>query len=179
MSGAGSLYYLAYGSNLHPLRLRERVPSAKLLGILQAPGWRVQFRKRGQDRSAKCDLVRAGAGDSAYAALYTLDARDKPRLDVAEGVGRGYDETTLEVTLAGRNFTPFAYLAAATHVDPMLRPFHWYLQLVIAGARYHRLPAAYVAALAAVPAVADPDGERALQHEQLLGRIEAHGLARE
>lgn len=178
-AGSHRLHYLAYGSNLHPLRLRERVPSAELLGIVQVPGWMVKFRKRGQDRSAKCDLVRTYAGDLAYAALYTLQAGDKPRLDAAEGAGRGYDESTLEVTLAGRVFTPFVYLAAATHVDPMLQPFHWYRQLVIAGARYHRMPAAHVAALAAVPAVRDPDAARALQHEQLLGRIEALGLARE
>lgn len=178
-AGSRRLHYLAYGSNLHPLRLRERVPSAELLGIVQLPGWMVRFRKRGQDRSAKCDLVRVDAGASAYAALYTLEPRDKPRLDAAEGAGRGYDESRLEVVLAGRSLTPFVYLAAATHVDPMLQPFQWYRQLVIAGARYHRLPAAHVAALAAVPAVPDPDAARALQHEQLLGRIEAHGLARE
>lgn len=177
MTPALRFHYLAYGSNLHPLRLRERVPSAELLGIVELPGWIVRFRKRGQDGSAKCDLVQADAGNAAYAALFTLEAGDKPLLDAAEG--RGYDESMLEVTLAGRRFAPFVYLAAASHIDPMLQPFHWYRELVIAGARYHGLPPAYVDQLAAVPVIADPNADRALQHERLLARMKARDSARE
>lgn len=173
------LYYLAYGSNLHPLRLRERVPSATLLGLVRVPGRSLRFHKRGQDQSAKCDLVPATAGASAFGALYALKASDKPRLDAAEGAGRGYDEATLEVALAGAAFAPFVYLAAPTHVEPTLRPFHWYKRLVIAGARHHRLPPEYLAFLEAVPSVPDPDADRVRRHEVLLGRMTAGHAAEE
>lgn len=167
------LHYLAYGSNLHPLRLRERVPSAALLGLVRVPGRTLRFHKRGQDQSAKCDLVPTAKGVPAFAALYTLAARDKPRLDAAEGAGRGYDEAILEVTLSGAAFGPFVYLAAPTHVEPTLRPFHWYKRLVIAGARHHRLPPEYLSLLEAVPSVPDPDADRARRHEGLLARMTA------
>jgi hypothetical protein len=54
------LHYLAYGSNLHPIRLRQRVNSARLIATLSLPGYRVLFNKRGQDLSAKCNLVATG-----------------------------------------------------------------------------------------------------------------------
>jgi hypothetical protein len=34
-----TVLYAAYGSNLHPLRLAARAPSAALLGTCALPGW--------------------------------------------------------------------------------------------------------------------------------------------
>jgi len=35
------ILYLAYGSNLHPLRLRQRVPSCRRLGPVSLPGYKL------------------------------------------------------------------------------------------------------------------------------------------
>ena len=75
------LYYLAYGSNLHPVRLSERVPSAELLGVVELREYRLVFQKRGWDGSSKCTLVRTGETSvGAYGAMYAIDAIHKSRL---------------------------------------------------------------------------------------------------
>ena len=48
------IHYLAYGSNLHPLRLTLRVPSARVIGVVEMPGYMLEFHKRSIDGSGKC-----------------------------------------------------------------------------------------------------------------------------
>ena len=54
--------------------------------------------------------------------------------------------------------TAFTY--CATLVDPDLKPFDWYREHVLRGACEHGLPAAYVAAIAAVESIEDPNLQR-------------------
>lgn len=39
-----SVYCIAYDSNLHPIRMEERVPSARALGIVELPGLTLLIR---------------------------------------------------------------------------------------------------------------------------------------
>ncbi len=165
------VHYLAYGSNLHPLRLLQRVRSVKLLGIVRLPERTVIFHKRSVDHSAKCDLVEESALVSAYGALYTFLASERAALDAAEGFGAGYSESYLEVSLQGRSYEPFFYTASSTHIDPDLRPYHWYKALVLAGARYHHFPSVYINKLAAVESISDPDPLRAKKNQALLAQM--------
>ncbi|MFZ0549683.1 MAG: hypothetical protein WAM21_02625, partial [Steroidobacteraceae bacterium] len=55
-----------------------------------------------------------------------------------------------------------------TSVDLNVRPYDWYQELVIAGAREHRLPAEYIQLLEGVPTIKDPDESRAARERQLL-----------
>ena len=167
-----TLHYLAYGSNLHPLRLMERAPSARVVGVVTLPGRSVKFHKRSNtDQSAKCDLVALpGAGES-FAVLYELSAAHKPSLDAIEGLGHGYMEARTGIELHGVSYRPFLYLAESSHIAPSLRPFHWYKAMVVAGARYHGFPDGYIAALDAVESADDPDPRRAAIHEALLARM--------
>ena len=48
----------------------------------------------------------------------------------------------------------------ATQIDRSLRPFDWYLGLVLDGAIEHGLPARYVAGIEAVTADIDPNADR-------------------
>jgi gamma-glutamylcyclotransferase len=165
------LFYLAYGSNLHPLRLMERVPSARVTGVVGIPGRSIAFHKRGADGSGKCDLVEDASPAHSHGVLYEFSSRHKAALDAVEGSGRGYDEFTIRVTLAGVVHHPYTYIAGASHIDDALRPFDWYKALVLAGARYHGFPEAYVSSLEAAPSVPDADHARAQRMEALLGRI--------
>src|SRR5690554_3667147 len=169
-----NLLYLAYGSNLHPLRLRARVPSARLVGVVPLPGRAVRFHKRSDvDGSAKCDLVASDPSDTAYGALYEIAAGDKPGLDAAEGLWSGYAETVLPIRHQGRAIAPFVYLAQRSHVEPSLHLYHWYKALVLAGARYHGLPDHYIAELDRTASISDPDPSRAALNERLLAQIAA------
>lgn len=165
--------YFAYGSNLHPLRLSERVPSSRLLATGALPGHRLAFHKRGRDGSAKCDCMPTGcAEDRVLGAVFEFHPRERGVLDACEGAG--YVARTVALTVGSGRMAVYLYQATPEAIDPRLRPFDWYKALVLAGARYHRLAPEYVAALAQVPAQADPDPHRAEPHQALLSRIAGH-----
>ena len=169
-----TLHYLAFGSNLHPLRLGERVPSARLVGRVELAGYRLVFHKRGQDGSGKGNLVRTEDGrGTAVAALFEIDAAERPALDAAEGPG--YRTEAIRVAWGDRTMEAFIYLGETSHVDPGLRPFRWYRDLVWHGARYHEASDAYLAQIAAVATIEDPDPERRARNEALVERIRATG----
>lgn len=169
---SAELLYFAYGSNLHPTRLVERVPSACLVEPARLPGHDLRFHKRGGDGSAKCDASWTGReGDVVLGAVYRLTAHERPLLDGFEGEGRGYDRREVVVEGARRRLAVFTYLAARDAIDASLRPFDWYRGLVLAGATRLAFPAAYVARVAAVEVVADPDAARASEHARLLARL--------
>jgi len=159
------IHYLAYGSNMHPLRLRERVPSARAVATVVLPGWDLRFHKVGQDGSAKCDIVAAAPGEVVHAVVYALRQAEREALDLAEGLGRGYDEDRL---VLNGGLEVFCYRAAPDHIDPALRPFRWYRDYVCSGARYHGLPAAYVERLEAVAVIDDHQVSRSRRHEAVL-----------
>jgi hypothetical protein len=161
MAGMGRLQYLAYGSNLHPRRLRARVPSAVSLGVIKIDGWQLAFEKRGLDGSAKCTLrpytgtdpLSCGRG-VAYGVVYRIHAEQRSLLDSAEDLGRSYLEHRLQTNDFGE---VFFYRAAEGFVDPHLKPFDWYHALVLAGAQHHHLPRDYIDRIARISVVADPD----------------------
>lgn len=85
-----TVHYLAYGCNLHPLRLAARVPSARALDVIEMPGALLAFHKRSSDGSGKCLLyTEQGERHKTYGVLYEFDARDKGSLDLLEGKVRG------------------------------------------------------------------------------------------
>lgn len=165
--------YFAYGSNLHPVRLQERVPSARTIGVVELPGYRLAFHKRGADGSGKCLLYRgAGRGHRVLGVLFEFEAYQKIVLDRVEG--DGYAAHPVQCRINGVTYEAYTYLAQATQVDPSRVPYHWYKDLVLAGARYHRFPEDYVAAIQAVPSRQDANIRRAACHEALLVRINEH-----
>jgi len=170
------LHYFAYGSNLHPIRLTERTPSARLLGVTTLTHHRLVFHKRSHDGSGKCDLLKTGAvSDVVHGALYALDPAHKYALDRYEGKGLGYVEGRIRVQQGGREYSCFTYLAHPSHIVEGIRPYHWYKQLVVLGARYLAFPGSYVSAIEAVASMEDPDESRRLERAVLIKQIERFG----
>lgn len=164
-----TLYYFAYGSNLHPERLRERVPSSRALAVAELDGHLLRFHKRGRDGSGKCSILPSGRPqDRVFGVVYRMAAAERILLDRAEGLGAGYRRIELIVRVDGMPRPVFSYRAQDEYIDEALLPFTWYRRLVLAGARHHGLPAAYVAAIEAIAARPDPDRERHARHERLL-----------
>jgi hypothetical protein len=154
----GWLDYFAYGSNMSRRRLAARVPSIQWGGCASLIDHRLVFHKVGRDGSGKCDVL-PHAGERVYGVLYRLPAVDRPRLDRHEDLGRGYALHWVVVEREGRPpIRAFTY-RALIH-DPQLRPYPWYLQHVLEGARENRLPPAYIEQIAASGVVEDPDAAR-------------------
>jgi gamma-glutamylcyclotransferase (GGCT)/AIG2-like uncharacterized protein YtfP len=155
------LHYFAYGSNLHPARMRLRVPSARQLGCAVLTGHVLRFHKQSiKDGSAKCDAHYTGRSqDRVYGAVYSLAPEEKAALDTIEGPG--YEIAERVVIHDGNHQAVFLYRARPEAIAADLQPYDWYHALVVAGARHHGLPPTYVDSLAAVPTRNDPDTHRA------------------
>jgi gamma-glutamylcyclotransferase (GGCT)/AIG2-like uncharacterized protein YtfP len=167
-----TVFYLAYGSNLHPLRLATRVPSARVIGVVEMSGYRLAFHKRSKDTSGKCLIyTEQDQHHKVYGVLYEFDVREKAALDTVEGKGSGYCEQLMQVPLNGETYTPYVYIAQSTHIDSNLVPYHWYKDLVLSGARYHGFPAEYIASIGATPSKPDLNVNRKQENESLLGQM--------
>lgn len=155
-----TLLYFAYGSNLSTPRLLARVSSARIVTRAQLVRHTLEFHKQGRDGSAKCDAYATErAEDVVHGAVFRLPTADKAILDVHEGLGNGYEQKW--VTLLTPNGTTLEALTYyASVIDPALRPFDWYRQHVLFGAREQGLPAEYIAGIEAVAAITDPNPAR-------------------
>lgn len=164
------LYYFAYGSNLHPLRLAARIASARLFGTTSIPGYRLLFHKRGADGSAKCNLYHTAAElDHVYGAIYTIDPADKCTLDQIEG--KGYCNQIIYLTYQGQHYKCFTYIAEPHYIDNSLQPYHWYKELVILGARFLDIPQTYISEFEKLTSIDDPDQKRRDTHVSLIKKI--------
>lgn len=149
--------YAAYGSNLHPLRLRARTPSATLLGTSVIGDRALRFHKRGVDGSGKCNVVPTDG--EVHVGIYEIAAEEKPQLDAVEGAG--YRAQTIDVAGFGECFI---YVANDSHIDDALSPYSWYRALVLMGCEYLAFPKSYVDRVSSIEAHRDPDFERHTKH---------------
>jgi gamma-glutamylcyclotransferase (GGCT)/AIG2-like uncharacterized protein YtfP len=163
------IHYFAYGSNLHPLRLKQRIPSAQLVGTTTLAGYELSFAKRGQDTSGKGHIKPAKHHGLIHGAVFEIAAQHKATLDTFEGPGYGQTSFELEVNRIG--YTCFAYIGQISHLDESLRPFHWYKSLIVLGAEFHCFPDHYIQDIQQTPSIEDPDLHRRRQHERLITRI--------
>jgi gamma-glutamylcyclotransferase len=167
------IHYFAYGSNMLTERLRGRCGSAKVRDVARANDWALNFSKRSQDGSGKATISKA-TGSQVFGVVFDLDERELPELDRYEG--KGYDRRDDFPVLNAGSQEPVSvvtYIASPAYINISLKPFDWYLNLVVAGALQHALPPEYVVALEATPWRADPKPERQLRREAmaLLGNI--------
>lgn len=151
--------YFAYGSNLCLRRLRDRAPSARPEGRATLPGYRLCWHKRSADGSGKCS-VSASENAIVHGVLFSMPAEEKVRLDAVEGLGNGYADVEVAVESKEGRVLASTYVATEEHVDESLKPYSWYRDLVIAGARTFGLPGDYIESLRQVSAIEDPRTER-------------------
>ncbi len=148
------MLYFAYGSNLSASRLRSRVPGAEFVGVACLWGHEFRFHKRGRDGTAKADAFRSGPEAQVWGALAMMAASDLARLDEFEP---GYQRTELPVEAKSGTERAWVYRAEPTAIGAGLRPYRWYLDLVVHGGRAHGLPSDYLDAVERTPAI-EEDG---------------------
>lgn len=166
--------YLAYGSNLCTARLHARIPSARLLTTACLRGFKLCFHKVNQDGSGKCDIIPSSHENACvHGVIFQITANDKTVLDQIEGLGAGYEISSITVIGPdGQSVETFAYTATVT--DPELKPYSWYLDFVLAGAREHRFPCDYITALKAIETIKDTNLERVRQNREILNSASAN-----
>ncbi len=138
-------------------RLVDRVPSAKAVLVARLERHRLKFHKSSKDRSGKCDIeLTNDETDVVYGVVFQILVSDKTALDKKEGLGHGYKEKSVSVVgQNGESVNAVTYYA--TNIDSSLKPYHWYKEHVVRGAKEHNLPAVYIKSIEAVASVPDPD----------------------
>lgn len=156
------VFYFAYGSNLCVHRLGRRAPGVVTLGVASLEGFDLRWHKRGADGSGKCSIVRSSSRSATvHGALFLIPRASMRRLDRVEGLGAGYERATVRARAASGTVGARTYIASPTHVDDSLRPFDWYRDLVVSGARALSLPPQYVEELRRIETWMDKDRKRA------------------
>ncbi len=153
-------------------RLRQRVPGARVIGCYFLDGYDLRFHKAGQDSSAKCDLFYTGSDDRIYGVVFDIPRSEKPALDRAEGLGVGYAEKVVTLqNQRGDRVSALTYFAL--QIDPLLKPYDWYVNHVLVGAREAGLPSEYTDRIGQVETVPDADIDRDARERAL--HIRAQG----
>ncbi len=127
----------AFGSNMDLAQMRERCPASKPLSAALLRGWRFRITRHGYA------TVVPEAGAAVHGLLWDLTAQDEARLDAYEGTAEGlYSKIRLAAELpTGGSVNAMVYtMNDAEPGDPM----PGYLEDVIAAAKGHHFPQAYL-----------------------------------
>ena len=162
--------YFGYGSNMLTKKLQspKRCPSAVPIGICKIKKHSLKFHKVSHanqngipDVSGKGDMIPSESEtDEVYGVLFKILEREEKKLDKAEGYpDYGYDKKKIDViTTKGEKYRSVMYFA--TDKDPKKKPYHWYKEQVVQGAKEHGLPEDYIKKIKAVESIPDQDQER-------------------
>lgn len=152
------MLYFAYGSNMNWEQMRARCPSARFVGIAVLTGHKLAFTRKSLRRGCGvADAVRE-EHKMIWGVVYKVDDPEVAKLDLSEGYRPGREKNSYWrreclVLLDGdeqRRLTVFSYFGEPQPNPPP--PNSEYKELIVTGARYWRLPNAYIAALEAIEA---------------------------
>jgi len=119
--------YFAYGSNMLTTRMRERCESATI-----------------NDKSGKATLKAAESSSTVMGVVFEIAENEANALHEAEGPGYACKHDFTVICLrTGAPISTRTYLAV-DH-DHTLKPYDWYLALVLAGIDEHKLGEDYAA----------------------------------
>lgn len=154
------MLYFSFGSNMSEKRLLQRIDATKI-GVAILKKYKLCFHKYGEsDNSAKCDIIETNnKSNFVLGVAYQIDKSQKPILDDIEGLGHGYEIKEVSVLLNGKFQDVFTYYA--TQIDSSLKPYHWYKQHVLQGARENEFPQEYIESIENVTSIKDKNKERA------------------
>ena len=147
--------YFAYGSNMLTLRLKKRCLNPIKVRYAYAADKVIEFSKLSKDCSGKATL-RLKTGHRTPGVLFEIPKSDLKKLDRHEGAGKGYirwDNFPVRLTESEEIVYTVTYLAACPNSD--LKPYDWYLALIIAGVCEHKLDDYYLQDLKRVSYLTD------------------------
>lgn len=143
--------YFAYGSNMDPMQIRRRCPSARFVSVARLDNYHLAFTRRSPRRRCGVADVVADHGSEVWGVVYRITAsRDMLALDSAEGFrkdrkrGNSYSRRLKRIEFNGsRAMAQYVhiYLAHAQPYPP--RPSANYIGHLRRGAEHWGLPGDY------------------------------------
>ncbi len=143
--------YFAYGSNMASSQMAARCPGATLLGVARLPDYRLAFDAWSDRRGGLVADALPAPGRDLWGVLWDVNDAHAAALDRYEGVARGqYRRENVSVqTATGEPVEAFAYIICDPGEEGPTT--EGYRDILLEGAREHRLPPACVKAIEAVP----------------------------
>jgi hypothetical protein len=126
--------------------------------MAKLPRHRLSFNKPGGDGSGKCGIERVDSEQYVLGVLYEMDVEEKPALDHIEGVGHGYVDQTVRVSIENSMVNAFTYYPS--RLDCVVLPFDWYKAFVLHGALQNNFPDHYIELIESVECQVDHDMDR-------------------
>lgn len=160
----------AYGSNMNLNRLTQRVPSAVKVCNVFLPKYKLVCNKVSKDGSAKANIIKTdNLAELVWGVLFSIDKNEKPLLDKAEGLGKGYNEDTWTFFDETNNsYVAQVYIADSKTIDNNLLPYDWYKEFMVSGATLNNLPAEYISKLQSITCIRDHDEKRRTENYAIL-----------
>ena len=125
-------FYFAYGSNMNPDRIRERIPGARLVGKATIKGWKLAER-------LYADIERS-KGSRVEGVLYLVNETERFRLDSYEGYPHIYGGVQVDAWLDAKHKV-YAFTYAMTEATKKEREGKEYPRgyrlICSAGAHWH------------------------------------------
>jgi len=154
------MLYFAFGSNLNPAQMAERCPGHTVVGLAVLRDHRLAFPLTSTGWGGGVAGVQVAHGSSVWGVVYDLTDEHVAALDRYEGfVGPGdqhnvyeREKVWVDLTRADDGSIPRRvrgeyYVPRVTNPNP---PSRRYLDAILEGARFHKLPDEYVATLARI-----------------------------
>lgn len=172
-------YYFAYGSNLHPIRLEDRLGPAEYYSAGELQAAELLFNKSARDGSGKGNIRMVDdISQRVYGAVYSISKTQERLLDKFEALGSGYRKIYQEVVVeSGSQLTCFSYQAMPEYTDDAAVPYDWYKHLVLLGAEYQGFPQEYIKELKNTKSVPDKNRKRATQNELLVEKMKGMSIS--
>lgn len=149
------MLYFAYGSNLNPQQMDERCPGFHVHARGSVEGYKLTFPRYCIGWAGGVASIEPEAGQTVWGVLYEVTQDHIDALDGFEAIDKGeYTRDSIEVLLdTGQSVTAITYFANPEPEGPM-PPSRQYLDAILRGARFHKLPEAYIEAVSATPVAA-------------------------
>lgn len=141
-------------------RLQHRVSNVRVISVGWLENYKLEFHKISNDGSGKCDAYYVGnAKHLVYGVVFKLTSSQLRLLDKYEGLGKGYEKKLVQVVTQNLK-TISAVTYFATEIDSSIKPYLWYKEHVLRGAKEHSLPKNYIDIIKKIGAAPDPNTKR-------------------
>ena len=130
-------YYIAYGSNLNVRQMKQRCPSARIIGTADLAGWQLLFK--GSKTGSYLTIERKN-GSTVPVAVWEITAEDEKALDRYEGYPSFYNKKELPLRYqgirTGRTYSCNAMVYIMHEERPLGLPSQFYVNTCAEGYRY-------------------------------------------
>lgn len=137
--GIKHAYYFAYGSNMLPERLLERIEKYHMSFPAKLSDFKFTYNKKSIDGTAKAN-IEPNQNIEVHGACFEIDEEDFEILKKHEG---GYDRRNITITTTEGNETK-AVTYISNSIDNKLIPTNEYKSLVLNGAKHWKLDETYI-----------------------------------